>query len=155
MTVESVKKLIDICAAGSRLEEYFPALPEGITPRCVRVIEQLALLEEKGELVRVSDISEMLDVTKPGITAVLRALAEKGYVTKRRDEKDNRVVYVALTDSGKKIYRQYVVEYHSHLSTVLSPLTDQDALEAERIITLLLSLVKEDKDQRETKAKTP
>ena len=130
-------------------------MPEGLTPRCVRVIEQVALLEEKGEPVRVSDISEMLDVTKPGITAVLRTLAEKGYVTKTRDQKDNRVVYVALTDSGKDVYKRYVAEYHGHLSSVLSPLTDQDAVEAERIISLLLTLVREDRDKRETKAKTP
>ena len=92
MKVESVKLILDVCAEAAHIEQLLPELPQGITPRCVRVIEQIAKLSKEHRDVRVSDISEMLDVTRPGITAVLRELTEMGYVTKSRDDVDSRVV---------------------------------------------------------------
>ena len=115
MKVESVKLILDVCAEAAHIEQLLPELPQGITPRCVRVIEQIAKLSKEHRDVRVSDISEMLDVTRPGITAVLRELTEMGYVTKSRDDVDSRVVYVALTEKGWALYRRVVEDYHQHL----------------------------------------
>ena len=92
MKVESAKLVLDACQQAAQLQRLLPPLPEGITPRCVRVIEQIRRLSEEGGPVRVSDISEILDVTRPGITNVLRDLEELGYVEKRRDEADSRNV---------------------------------------------------------------
>ena len=65
METESVRKLIDICAEAAHLEHMLPKLPAGLTPRCIRVVDQVASLTRQNETVRVSDISEMLDVTRP------------------------------------------------------------------------------------------
>ena len=92
MKTESVRKLIDICAEAAHLEHMLPKLPAGLTPRCIRVVDQVASLTRQNETVRVSDISEMLDVTRPGITKVLGDLDGMGYITKTRDTTDSRVV---------------------------------------------------------------
>ena len=92
METESVRKLIDICAEAAHLERMLPKLPAGLTPRCIRVVDQVARLARQNETVRVSDISEMLDVTRPGITKVLGDLDGMGYITKTRDTTDSRVV---------------------------------------------------------------
>ena len=89
MRTESVKLLIDVCAEASHLPQLMPKLPKGVTPRMVRVIEQIALKTRDGAAMPVSDISEMLDVTRPGITAVLRELHAMGYVEKQRDAQLN------------------------------------------------------------------
>lgn len=85
METESVRKLIDICAEAAHLERMLPKLSAGLTPRCIRVVDQVASLTRQNETVRVSDISEMLDVTRPGITKVLGDLDGMGYITKTRD----------------------------------------------------------------------
>ena len=144
MKIESVKLILDTCAEAGRLEALLPPLPAGITPRCVRVIEQIAYLSGQREQVRVSDISAMLDVTRPGITAVLNVLTEDGYVTKERDPADSRNVYVSLTERGWQLYRTYVSDYHQHLTEVLAGIGDDGAQRLAESIHRILSLISED-----------
>lgn len=148
MKVESVKQLLDVCAEAGRLEQLLPALPSGITPRCVRVIEQVALLSREDRAVRVSDISEMLDVTRPGITAVLRDLTEMGYVTKGCDEQDRRIVYVSLTEKGWALYRCAVEDYHAHLTGTLAEIGDEGVQTVAHIIHRAMELIARDTADR-------
>lgn len=141
MKVESIKLLLDTCAEASRIEQLLPPLPPGITPRYVRVIEQIALLSRQQEAVRVSDISEMLDVTRPGITAVLRDLTSQGYVMKSCDEQDRRLVYVSLTEKGRELYQATVDDYHTHLTTVLDEIGDEGAETLSHIIHRTMELI--------------
>ncbi|MBQ8129342.1 MAG: winged helix DNA-binding protein [Clostridia bacterium] len=144
MKVESAKLVLDACQQAAQLQRLLPPLPEGITPRCVRVIEQIRRLSEEGGLVRVSDISEILDVTRPGITNVLRDLEELGYVEKRRDGADSRIVFVSLTEKGEGLYRRYVQDYHRHLCDVFAELGDDGAKELARMIRFVVSAVATD-----------
>lgn len=147
MRIENVRMLIDLCAEAAHLEQLLPPLPPGITPRCVRVIEQVALLEERQKVVHVSDISEMLDVTRPGITTVLGQLQRAGYVEKNRDDRDSRAVCVRLTDTGRGLYRTAVVEYQSHLSRVLKKIPDEDVQAAARTLRRAMNLIDRDTQQ--------
>ncbi|MBR0407849.1 MAG: winged helix DNA-binding protein [Clostridia bacterium] len=149
MKVESVKLILDACAAASHVELMLPALPKGITPRCVRVIEQIAHLTKQDKAVKVSDISEMLDVTRPGITAVVRDLAEMGYVSKERDTVDNRIVYVSLTQSGWELYQAYVEEGHTRLAEVFSDIGDDGAEQLSNMIHKVLDLMQKDVKRRQ------
>lgn len=148
MKVKSVKLLLDSCAETSHIEQLLPPLPPGVTPRCVRVIEQVAILSRQNKPVRVSDISEMLDVTRPGITAVLRELTAMEYVVKSRDDSDSRVVYVALTDKGRELYRTIVTDYHAHLAEVLAEIGDEGAETLSRIIHRVMALIAQDTQKR-------
>ncbi len=148
MRTDSIKRLLDICSEAGHLEQLLPPLPKGITPRCVRVIEQVALLSEEKKDVRVSDISEMLDVTRPGITLVLRELAAMEYVTKTRDTADSRVVYVSLTEKGWALYHTAIEEYHQHLAKVLSDISDDDVRKVCEIIHHTMAVIARDTANR-------
>lgn len=152
MKVESVKLLLDTCAEASRLEQLLPPLPPGITPRCVRVIEQIAILSRQNSAVRVSDISEMLDVTRPGITAVVRDLTAMGYVTKGCDDQDRRIVYVALTEKGWDLFGTTVEEYHARLTEVLQEIGDDGAEALSRIVHRAMELIAQDTNNRNANA---
>lgn len=152
MKIESVKLLLDVCAEAGHMENMLPALPKGITPRCIRVIEQVALLSRRDGRVRVSSISEMLDVTRPGITAVLQELNAAGYVDKAKDEADSRVVYVSLTDRGWALYRSAVEEYHAHLAEVLSEIGDEGAQTLAALVRRSMALVAQDTKNRNADA---
>ena len=102
METESVRKLIDICAEAAHLERMLPKLPAGLTPPLYPRGRPGGKFDKAKRNRRVSDISEMLDVTRPGITKVLGDLDGMGYITKTRDTTDSRVVYVCGQKSWQK-----------------------------------------------------
>ena len=63
--VEEIKEFLDACHKAKRIAEMMPELPEGMTPRHVHVIDAIYQLERTGEMVKVSDVSEYLEVTRP------------------------------------------------------------------------------------------
>lgn len=70
-------------------------------------VNELHLLEVVGRDMQtgrtVGDVARELDVTMPSATIAINKLFRKGYVEKKRCEKDNRIVYVRLTRMGKKM----------------------------------------------------
>ncbi len=51
-----------------------------------------------------SELAEVFDVKKSAITAMITRMWEKGLIKRTRDEDDRRVVYLTLTDQGKKVF---------------------------------------------------
>ena len=60
-------------------------------------LETIAMLARKGKVVRVTQISNSMGVTKPSVTFALKKLSDEGLV---RHEKYG---YVELTPAGKKV----------------------------------------------------
>lgn len=54
-----------------------------------------------------SDISKEMLVTLGTVTSSLNKLEAKGYLVRTRSITDRRVVYVNLTDKGKRLYRHH------------------------------------------------
>ena len=50
-----------------------------------------------------SAIAEALNLTKPGVTAIVRKLCNMGLVEKKQSKEDKRVYFVSLTQKGKDI----------------------------------------------------
>lgn len=50
-----------------------------------------------------SAIAEELQLTKPGVTAIVKKLCNMGLVCKKQSEQDKRVYFVSLTQKGKDI----------------------------------------------------
>jgi len=51
----------------------------------------------------MADISKKINKDKSTVTALVDKLVRLGYVTKERNVKDTRVVYVALTEKGREL----------------------------------------------------
>ncbi|NLC33332.1 MAG: MarR family transcriptional regulator [Clostridiales bacterium] len=67
----------------------------------LHLIESVGKEELSGKT--ISDIALDLGITRPSATVSINKLVEKGYVNKRKDSTDGRLVYVTLTDTGKKV----------------------------------------------------
>lgn len=71
-------------------------------------ISEIHLLEAVGPRVKdscgktVSEISDGLGISTPSGTLAINKLVKKGFLTKEKSETDGRVVYVNLTNMGKK-----------------------------------------------------
>lgn len=64
-------------------------------------VQVLAMLGSTGAL-SVSEISRKLGIAKPNITPLIDKLIECGYVERRRDVDDRRVVNVVLLPAGQE-----------------------------------------------------
>lgn len=57
----------------------------------------------------MSELARTLDIRVPSATAAVNRLVKRGYVQKRRDQRDARRVNVVLTRRGEKVYRLHAV----------------------------------------------
>lgn len=62
-------------------------------------------LARKGSL-KMSELAEILRLTAGAVTAASDKLIDHGYVTRVRDEKDRRIVYLSITDEGRRTLQQ-------------------------------------------------
>ena len=96
LPVDDVRSLIDACWKAKTITELMPALPKGMKPRYVYVIDAVWHINEpNGQdtgTARVGDVSAFLGVTTPSITKLVGELAELGLVVKHADSADRRAV---------------------------------------------------------------
>ena len=69
----------------------------------MHIIEAIGIEEPR----TMSTISKSLGVTMGTLTVGINGLVKKGYVIRKRGEKDRRIVYASLTDKGIAAYRHH------------------------------------------------
>lgn len=127
MKSEKVKEMLDSCYMAKRILDMFPKLPEGVLPSYVRYLETIIELEEKNQKVKVSDVSEVLNLPRPGVTRTINAMEEKGYLKKETAKHDGRVTYVTVTKEGKMIFEKYNKDYFQKLALCLNHVSNDEA----------------------------
>ena len=69
-------------------------------------ISEMHMLESigkrRGEGVTITEIAQDLEITLPSVTAMIKRLERKGYITKDRSSVDARRVHVLLTPEGSR-----------------------------------------------------
>ena len=127
MKSEKVKEMLDSCYMAKRILDMLPKLPEGVLPSYVRYLETIIELEEKNQKVKVSDVSEVLNLPRPGVTRTINAMEEKGYLKKETAKHDGRVTYVTVTKEGKMIFEKYNKDYFQKLALCLNHVSNYEA----------------------------
>ena len=95
-----------LCIAG--LNAYMlPPLPDGVTPSYIHFLDVIEQMEKNGTSVKVSDISDALNLPRPGVTRTVKEMEKKGYLTKKPSEEDARIMYLSITGEGKKLSAKY------------------------------------------------
>lgn len=57
----------------------------------------------QAEGIRVTELSQKLSWAPPTLTPILNSLEKTGYITRRHDGEDRRVVWVNITQAGSKM----------------------------------------------------
>ena len=127
MKSEKVKEMLDSCYMAKRILDMLPKLPAGVLPSYVRYLETIIELEEKNQKVKVSDVSEVLNLPRPGVTRTINAMEEKGYLKKETAKHDGRVTYVTVTKEGKMIFEKYNKDYFQKLALCLNHVSNDEA----------------------------
>ncbi len=82
---------------------------------------------EKGP-VSISELAERLRISSPAVSQMIDKLSAEGYVTRESWGTDQRVVAVALTDSGRMALKGALQAFRERIEYLLSPLTRDQIL---------------------------
>ena len=108
LPVNEVRSLLDVCWKAKTITELMPALPKGMKPRYVHVIDAVWHINEpNGQdtgTARVGDVSAFLGVTTPSITKLVGEMADLGLVVKHADAADRRDAHAHRTRLGYPPY---------------------------------------------------
>jgi DNA-binding MarR family transcriptional regulator len=71
-----------------------------------------------------SEISQLHGISKPNVTTLISKLIDGGFATRSHDENDRRVIYVSITEKGKKavlrnraVVKKYLFKVWEQLDT--------------------------------------
>ncbi|WP_119698346.1 MarR family winged helix-turn-helix transcriptional regulator [Microbacterium halotolerans] len=85
----------------------------------------LAILRESGPQ-RLGDLARSSRVTQPGITRLVKTMAEAGLVERNPDPDDSRAVQIAATEQGLAAFAAWRTEIASTLLPRFAKLSDDD-----------------------------
>lgn len=73
-----------------------------------------------------TELAQHFDVEKSAVTSIIKRLVEKNLISRRRDQKDRRVVYLSLTEEGKKLYGECEERIYQVVGSFISKFDDQE-----------------------------
>ena len=86
------------------------------------VIEAVGLNTSKS----MSQIARELSITLGSLTIAMNGLYKKGYVERRRGEKDRRVVHISLTEKGVAAYKEHENFHRKMIDAAIQDLSPQE-----------------------------
>lgn len=118
--------LVDTYRAAGKIEEIMlEDLSDGkLTLAEMRAIECIGGGRLKGRT--ITQISQELDITLPSVTAMVKRLEKKGYVTRQRGATDGRQVNVRLTDAGMHAFIGYLYAQRKMITAVRANVAEED-----------------------------
>ncbi|MCS7462658.1 MarR family transcriptional regulator [Paenibacillus doosanensis] len=98
----------------------------------------LEKLESEGPL-KVSQMAEAMCYTAGAITSLADKLLSAGYVERERDDEDRRVVYLRITEEGRKMLGTIREQRKTNIKTFFGNLSDEDVHHLIRIYKEILA----------------
>ena len=127
MTNEKVKRMLDACYQAKRIRELLPPLPQGVMPSYIQYMDTIQKLEKQGIKVKISDISDAMNLPRPGVTRTVKEMEAKGYLHKFASKEDGRVTYITVTKKGSELSQKYDEQYFDSLLPYMEEIPDEDA----------------------------
>ena len=93
-----------------------------ITNNDMHVIDAIGIGNPKN----MSTIAKELSVTVGTLTIAINSLVKKGYVTRQRSNEDRRVVYISLSDKGRKAYKHHADFHRKMIQGIMEELNEQE-----------------------------
>lgn len=110
-----------------------------ITNNDMHVIEAIGI----GEAKNMSTVSKLMSVTMGTLTIAINGLVNKGYVNRERSEADKRVVFVSLTEKGKKAYNHHAKFHKDMIDAVVKSFDEKDVKVVVEALGNLVSFFKD------------
>lgn len=89
------------------------------------------------EALTMKDLAKKINKDKSTVTALVEKLIKLGYVAKTRDNEDNRVVFVTLTEKGKALKPMFDAISRDLISTTYNGISQS---EKEELLNILIKI---------------
>ncbi len=109
--------VMDMEARAVITEEY-----RDITNNDMHIIEAVGVEEPRN----MSVIAHRLSVTVSTLTTNMNGLEKKGYIRRERSQEDKRVVYVTLTEKGRKAFYHHRDFHKKMIRAIVKDLSEED-----------------------------
>ena len=93
-----------------------------ITYNDFHIIEGIGTKESK----TMTGIAKSMNVTTGTMTKAIEGLTEKGYVTRERSKEDKRIVFISLTEKGKRAYEHHEAFHNRMISSMKNSLSREE-----------------------------
>ena len=93
-----------------------------ITNNDMHIIEAIGVEEPRN----MSQIAHRLSVTVSTLTTNMNGLERKGYIRRERSQRDKRVVYVILTEKGKKAFYHHRDFHKKMIQAIVKDLSEEE-----------------------------
>lgn len=88
-------------------------------------------------VIKVSEISKLLQVTSPTVTQLLKGLETNGLIERHNDSTDRRAVGITLTKKGEMVTQRAMDAFHASLHGLIDYLGEE---QSEQLADLLLKV---------------
>ena len=106
---------------------------QDITNNDMHVIEAIGVKEPKN----MSTIAKQLSVTVGTLTIAMNSLVKKGYVERTRGKEDRRVVYISLSDKGRRAFEHHAEFHRRMIDSIKEELSGEELQILYRALTKL------------------
>lgn len=133
LLVKLFKDINDIEERAIQTDEF-----KGVTTNDMHVIEAIGIEEAKN----MSSVAKKLNVTMGTLTISVNSLVKKGYVQRVRSEEDRRVVFVSLTDPGKRAFEHHRRFHANMIDSIIAGLSEEEKSVLEKALNNLNAFFK-------------
>ena len=107
-------------------------------------IQEFDLLRfSDGQDVRMIDLAERMSVTPSAVTKIADSLFAKGFIARRADPNDRRVVRLRLTGAGARALGDVMNAASDYLSPMIEGLSDDDGGRLDTGLSALVAAIEE------------
>ncbi len=100
-------------------------------------IHALVLIQEESGIT-MKKLAKMMHITSPSATTLIDRLVKLGYVSRRNDQENRRLVRLSLTPEGAAMLKEKMTERQKLLMKLFSSLSAEDVSELNRLVKKLL-----------------
>jgi DNA-binding MarR family transcriptional regulator len=90
---------------------------------------------------RVTELADLEGLAQPTTTVLIKQLEQRGWVQRRRDERDGRQVLVSVTPEGEAALERYRAQYRAGLRACVAAMSDEQIAALEGAVGALDALV--------------
>lgn len=95
---------------------------QDITNNDMHIIDVIGIDQMKN----MSTIAKQLRITVGTLTIAINNLLKKGYVERTRGQRDKRVVFISLSEKGRRAYRHHEKFHKDMVDKMLGCLTEEE-----------------------------
>ena len=107
------------------------------------VLSVICETDKNGKKVNVTEIANILKITKSAVSQSITKLEKKGYVKRKINLFDKKINYISLTEDAIKKYEQKRNDYDFVINKVVDEMGEEDSKELTRLLEKLSNIISE------------